>query len=151
MRIEAALGRTISLQFRDLLKITNGPSLFDKRICFNGAVENILRRLRLEDQVAVSLLFENEMFSLTRRTRWNAGWMKIGVVNGWDTQHQLEANFSGKCAIVSRDGASVGFSSFSEMLDFIVGIISPIIPCSGLAEDEYGPLEFALCNLFSTD
>src|SRR5258708_732548 len=99
-RIEAALGRTIPLQFRNLLKITNGPNLFDKHLSFNGAEERLSRSLKLEDQIAVSLLFENETFSLVRRARWNDGWMRIGAVSGWSTQHELQANVSGQCAIV---------------------------------------------------
>ncbi len=43
LRIEAALGRTIPLQFRDMLKITNGPNLFDKHLIFNGAEERLSR------------------------------------------------------------------------------------------------------------
>lgn len=149
LRIETALGRTIPLQFRDMLKRTNGPCLFDKKLSFNGAEERLSRSLRLEDQIAVSLLFENETFSLVRRVRWNEGWMRIGVVNGWSTQHELQANVSGLCAIVSKAGASIEFDSFGDMLDALVRLISPLVPCSGLAEGEYDPLEKALCGLFS--
>ncbi|TPG39755.1 SMI1/KNR4 family protein [Sphingomonas koreensis] len=151
LRIEAALGRTIPLEFRDMLKRTNGPSLFDKHLSFFGANEGLSRSLRLEDQIAVSLLFENETFSLIRRARWNEGWMKIGVASGWSTQHELQANESGRCAIVNIVGASVEFDSFGAILDFLIEMISPLVPCSGLVEGEYGPLELALCDLFSAD
>lgn len=151
LRIEAALGRTIPLQFRDLLKRTNGPCLFDKQLSFNGAEERLSRSLKLEDHIAVSLLFENETFSVARRARWNDGWMRIGAVSGWSTQNELQANVLGLCAIVSKDGASIELDSFGEMLAVLVGIVSPLVPCSGLTEDEYGPLETALCNLFSAE
>jgi hypothetical protein len=151
LRIEAALGRTIPLQFRRMLKITNGPNLFDKHLSFNGAEERLSRSLRLEDQNAVSLLLENETFSLAQRARWADGWMKIGAVSGWSTQHDLQTNVSGRCAIVSKEGASIEFDSFGEMLGLLVEIILPLIPCSGLAEGEYDLLETALCGLFPAD
>jgi len=103
--------------------------------------------LRLEDQVAVSLLFENQAFSFARR---NEGWMRIGAVSGWSTQHELHANLSGLCAIVSKNGESIEFDSFGKMLAFLVRLIAPLLPCTGLADGEYGPLEEALCGLFPT-
>lgn len=148
VRIEAALGHTIPNEFRNMLKRTNGPNLFDKHLSFFGAEERLLRSLRLEDQIAVSLLFENETFPVIRRVRWNEGWMRIGVISGWSTQHDLQGNVSGRCAIISKGGASVEFDSFGVLLDFLVGMISPLVPCSGLAEGENGPLEAALCDLF---
>lgn len=102
LRIEAALGHTIPGEFRNMLKRANGPNLFDKHLSFFGAEEGLSRSLRLEDQIAVSLLFENETFSVIRRVRWNEGWMRIGVVSGWSTQHDLQANVSGQCAIISK-------------------------------------------------
>jgi hypothetical protein len=150
LRIEAALGRVIPLEFRQFLKRSNGPDLFDKALSFNGAEERLSRSLRIEDQIAVSLLFQNKTFSVARRARWNDGWMRIGAVSGWSTQHELQANASGRFAIVSQEGKSIEFECLGEMLGLLVGIISPLVPCSGLGliESARGPLENALCALF---
>ncbi len=148
--VEGKLGRSIPMDFRAFLARSNGPTLFDLHLTFFGAEQRISRSLRLEDQIAISLLFENETFALTQADRWAAGWMRIGAVSGWNTQHELQASADGRCAIVNQDGATIDFADFGALMELLVDILSPLVPCAGLASDEklIRPLEAALGGLF---
>jgi len=75
--------------------------------------------------------------------------MRIGSVCGWSTQHDLQANVSGQCAIVSEEGAVVEFGHLADMLAMLVGMIAPLVPCSGLVDGEYDPIEKAMREIFA--
>lgn len=147
--VEVSLGRAIPTAFRDFLKWSNGARLFDNSIGMLGAVDRISRSLRLEDEVAISLLFDNELFSIMQPVRWSAGWMRIGYLSGYSSQHELQANASGACAIVNKEGGAIEFPSFDKMMAWLINMLAPLVPCAGLADADYPVLEARVVGIFA--
>ena len=90
-RIGIALGRSPPTQVADFLAWSNGARLFDCALAIYGYSENLFRSLDLQDETAISLLWENKTFTAMAPRRWEAGWMRIGSVVGWSTRLALEA------------------------------------------------------------
>lgn len=146
--IETKLDQQIPKDYRNILKRTNGPRLFEGHLSLYGAEDRISRSLRLEDQVAISILFENELFAVMNDTRWETGWMKIGSVTGWSTQLGLIANVSGQAAIMNDENRLLEFSSLRDMLMYVVNLLSIHVPDNGLEEGQFEPLDAALNSPF---
>jgi hypothetical protein len=124
--------------------------MFDKTIHIYGYVETLSRSTKLEDQSAISIMFENQTFARAAPERWTAGWMKAGAVTGWSTRLSLEIHTSGRCAIVSDDGNTVEHDSFGDMMRQIVERVAPCFTCSGAIDDTYAEVEAALVSLIRT-
>lgn len=146
---EAALGRPLPNGLRYWLSKANGATLFDKTIYLFGFTERMHRSLSLEDQTAISLTSENEMFALCNRSLWDTGWIKVGSLSGWTTTLELQMHSTGRCALAGDAERRVEFVSFDEMMTVIVQRVSPCFSCVGVTDKSYVALEATLSRFFA--
>jgi len=144
---EAALGRRLPEDFASFLTFADGAALFAGVVSLSGFSENAGRSTRLEDQRAISILWENEMFAASSPGRWKSGWIRIGAVSGWDSQFSIELHVGGVCAILDDSGREASFVSFSACLDRIIDSVQPYFSCDGLIDQSYATLETSLGSL----
>ena len=135
----------------DFLDWSDGATLFDATVAIYGFVEYPSRSLDLQDQTALSLSFENEIFAAVSPERWGAVWMRIGSLVGWSTRLVLEAHESGQCAISCENGPSKEHRDFLQMLETVVGRVGSCFTCSGVIDVSYRELEAALVSLIQVN
>lgn len=147
--LQVAFGGRLPADYRAFLSWANGASLFDNGIYLLGFVENVTRSTEMGDQAAVSIAWQNELFSATNPERWEGGWTRVGSAVGWDSRYDLQIHRDGACAFVGPRGAHVA-PSFDACLARLIGRVGTCYSCDGVIDPSYGEVEAALASLIQT-
>ena len=145
-KLQSTLGRRLPAQYQEFLQWANGASLFDNGIYLLGFSENLSRSTEIGDQAAISITWENEVFSATKPERWEGGWTKVGSAVGWDSTFDLQLHQDGSCAFVGAHGAHVS-PSFDECLGRLISRVGTCFSCDGVIDKSYAEVESALASL----
>ncbi|MCJ8159898.1 SMI1/KNR4 family protein [Sphingomonas sp. LaA6.9] len=145
-QLQATLGRRLPTEYQEFLLWANGGSLFDNQIYLYGFVETLTRSTKLEDQAAISITWQNELFSAMEPERWEKGWTRVGSAVGWESKFDLQLHQDGACAIVGTPGVHVA-SSFEECLCLLISRIGTCFSSDGVIDTSYAQVEAALESL----
>jgi hypothetical protein len=145
-KLQSGFGRNLPKQYATFLAWANGAALFDNSVALFGDVENVTRSVEPAEVTAISIQWENELYSVTESERWQQGWIKIGGIVGWDSRYSLELHESGPCAV--RGGAGEHCDrSFEECMARVIARLDPCFTCDGLVDETCAELEGALASL----